>query len=184
MSNAAILFPPQREVARADDYLGPADVVEVRAHEVDVTLRGGARVRAELALAYPYEPVVGDVLLVTGKGGEHYVIGVLRGTGRTSLAIQGDVELRAVGGSLELSGDKGVRLHGPELQIYAGKLRTVAGAVTQQFTSLCQRVTTLLSVHAGQKHTVVDGDTIDKAKSATLLTEENVTINGKQIHLG
>jgi hypothetical protein len=151
---------------------------------VEVTLRGGERVSAQLALAFPYAPVVGDVLLVTGKGGEHYVIGVLRGAGRTALAIQGDVELRAVGGTLELSGDSGVRLHGPELQIYAGKLRTVAGAVTQQLTSLCQRVTTLLSVHAGQKHTVVDGDSVEKARSATLLTEETVTLNGKQIHLG
>jgi Protein of unknown function (DUF3540) len=180
MSNAASRFI---ELPQAD-YLGPADVVEVHAHEVLVTLRGGARVSAELALALPYQPAPGDVLLVTGRAGEHYVIGVLRGTGRTSLAIQGDVEVRAVGGSLDLSGDRGVRIHGPEVQLYAGKLRTVAGAVVEQFTSLCQRVSSLLSVHAGQKHTVVDDDTIEKARSATLLTDETVTINGKQIHLG
>jgi hypothetical protein len=184
MSSVTPLFAARAPQCAFDDYLGPGEVTEVRAREVQATLRGGASVSAELALAFPYEPAPGDVLLVAGKGGEHYVIGVLRGSGRTTLAIQGDVELRAVGGSLDLSGDAGVRLHGPELQVYAGKLRMVAGAAIEQFTSLCQRVSALFSVHAGQKHTVVDDDSIEKARSATLLTEETVTINGKQVHLG
>jgi hypothetical protein len=47
-----------------------------------------------------------------------------------------------------------------------------------------QRVTTLLSVHAKESHTAVDESSITKAKNAAILTEEAMSINGKQIHLG
>jgi hypothetical protein len=184
MSNAIPLLVPCVSPARADDYLGPAEVVTACGGEIEVALRGGARARAQLALAFPYEPAPGDVLLVIGKGTEDYVIGVLQGSGCTSLALPGNVELRAVGGALHLAGDRGVRVRGPEIELHAGTLREVAGAVVHQFTSLCQRVSALLSVHAGQRHTVVDDASIEKAKSATILTEETVTINGNQIHLG
>ena len=76
----------------AADFLGPAEVVEVQGDEVVVELRGGEPARAALALAAPYEPVAGDVLLVIGKDGEHYAIGVLRGSGKTALRVQGDLE--------------------------------------------------------------------------------------------
>ena len=42
----------------------------------------------------------------------------------------------------------------------------------------------MLSVHAREVHTVVDETHLTKAKSASVLTEETMTINGKQIHLG
>ena len=65
-----------------------------------------------------------------------------------------------------------------------GKLRMIAGAAVQRFTSLCQRVTDLLSVQAGESQTVVEGTSYAQAKSATILTEDKVSINGKSIYLG
>jgi hypothetical protein len=167
-----------------DDYLGPAEVVAVEAGAVTVELPGGPAVEARLALALPYEPAIGDVLLVIGKGGAHYVIGVLHGAGRTALALHGDVALHAVDGTLSLTGDKGVEVRGPEIDVQTGKLRMVADAVVQKFASVWQRVSSVLSVHAGQTHTVVDGGTFAQSKSATILTEQTVTINGKEIYLG
>jgi hypothetical protein len=166
------------------DYLGPAQVVDVEPGSVGVELPDGSVARARMALAVAYEPVPGDTLLVIGNSGGHYVIGVLHGTGRCTLAMPGDVEVRASGGVLRLSGDHGVELRGPEVEITATKLHVVAGAVMQRFVSLCQRVTGLLRVHAGEVHRVVDGDEVTQAKTATILTEGIVTINGKQIHLG
>ena len=93
-----------------------------------VEIRGGERARAQMALSIPYEPAVGDVLLVIGKGDEHYVIGVLHGSGKTSLSFQGAVDLRATGGPLTLSSDQGVAIHGPEMEIQTGKLQVFAGA--------------------------------------------------------
>jgi hypothetical protein len=172
---------PARE---AEEYLGPAQVVEVRAHEVLVSLPDAGTACAALAFAMPYVPAVDDVLLVIGRGGKHYAIGVLHGAGRTSFSIQGDVDLRSVNGKLSLSGDRGVEVRGPEVDVYTTALRMVARDVTQKFESLFQRVSSLLRVHAGEAQTIVDGGAVTQAKRAAIVTEETVTINGREVHLG
>jgi hypothetical protein len=151
---------------------------------VTVALPGGAEVSAEMALALPYAACAGDVLLVVGEGSEHFVIGVLAGRGKTSLELQGDVSLRAVGGTLELAGDEGVRVRGPTVEVHADKLHAVARTVVQTFASLFQRVTEALHVHARQEISIVDEGSYKQAKTAAIQTEETVTINGKEIHLG
>ena len=60
----------------------------------------------------------------------------------------------------------------------------VARDVTQRFESVCQRVSALLRVHAGDAQTLVDRGTVTQAKRAAILTEETVTVNGREIHLG
>lgn len=124
------------------------------------------------------------MLLVIGTEKGFYVIGVLHGRGTTSLAFQGDVELRAMGGALRIGADKGVEVRSPEITLQSGKLRLMADAMVQTFATVRQRVTELLSVHAAARHTVVDGASHEQAKSATILTEEKMTINGKAIYLG
>jgi Protein of unknown function (DUF3540) len=171
-------------VPQPGDYLGPGHVVAVMPHEVEVEIRGGEHARAQMALSIPYEPSVGDVLLVIGKDDEHYVIGVLHGSGRTSLSFQGPVDLRASGGPLTLSSDVGVAIHGPEMEIQTSKLQVFAGAVVEKLGSLYQRVRETLSVHAGKTHTVVDDASFLTAKNASIVTEETMSINGNEIHLG
>lgn len=183
MAQTAVRTLP-RIAPAPDDYLGPAEVVVVAPTSVVVELPGRGELRAEPAFALPYAPVVGDLLLVIAKGDACYAIGVLRGSGKTRIALQGDVDLSAEGGRLRLSSDQGIELHGPELDVHAGKLRVVADAVQQTFSSVCQRVKSLLHVHAGEARTLVDGGSFAQSKSATILTEENVTVNGKEIHIG
>jgi len=183
MTSAARKIRPL-EAPRPDDYLGPGHVIAVAPHEVEVEIGEGLRVSARMALAFPYAPEPGDVLLVIGKGADHYVIGVLHGTGRAALSFQGGVDIRAQGGPLTLSSDQAVAIRGPELEVEAGKLRMVAGSVVQKFTSLVQRVRDAMSVRAGQAHTVVDDRSLMTAKNASIVTEEAMTINGSEIHLG
>jgi hypothetical protein len=182
MSNLAVLIGDR--AARVEDYLGPATVIEARGRSAVVELPDGPRVKARLALAFPYEPAQGDVLLVIGKGEEYYGIGVLEGEGRSILSFKGDVDVRAEGGTLSLSGDKGVEIRGEEVGVHAGQLKVVAGAVVQTFTSLFQRVTELMSSRSKRSHTIVDEASFTQAKSAAIVTEEDVTINGKHVHLG
>ena len=92
--------------------------------------------------------------------------------------------MRAVGGRLRLSGDEGVVVSGPSMQVSVGKLELVARAVVERFVSLTQRVSDMLSVQAGKSHTVVEGTSYQQAKSATMLVHEKISINGKAIHLG
>ena len=168
---------------QASTFLGPGVVVEAGAgrRTVTVSLGGALRVPAEMAI--PYEPVVGDTLLVIGVD-EHYVIGVLAGRGKHLLGSQGDVVVHAVGGALELRGDAGVRISAPSIEVDAGTLRTVARSAIEAFTTLHQRVSDLLSIHAGQSHTMVERESFTQARAAVIQTEETVTINGQQIHLG
>ncbi len=165
------------------DHLGPARVLSVTPDEVRVDI-SGAEVSAVMALAFPYRPAIGDLLLVIGKGNEHYVIGVIQGAGHSTFTFPGNVEIRADRGELSLSAEKGVKVSSSEIALEATTVRVTAGALVQKLTSAYQRVRELLSVHAGEQEVVVDGSALTRAKSATVLTEENMTINGKQIHLG
>lgn len=165
-------------------HLGPGEVVSVMPHEVEVEIAPGRRVQAQMALSIAYEPCVGDVLLLLGKGDDHYVVGVLRGSGKTSLSFQGAVDVRATGGPLTLSSDVGIVLHGPETEIHAGKLQVFAGSVVEKLGSLYQRVRDALQVHAGKTHTVVDDASFLTARNAAIVTEETMSINGNEIHLG
>ena len=187
MSTTATTAAPKTErapAARADEYLGPAHVISASGRELSLELPSGQIVAATLAVAFPYEAVTGDVLLVIARGESYYGIGVLHGTGTTRLAFPGDVELASDGGTLRLSGAKGVTIDGPELDVRVGALRMLADSLTQRFATVYQRVTSLLSVHAKESHTAVDESTFTKAKNAAILTEETMSINGKQIHLG
>lgn len=170
---------------RPGEYLGPARVVAVEGPMITVELPGSeGTVVVEPAFVLPYAPAVGDSLLVIGRGARHYAIGVLHGTGTTTLSLQGNVALHARDGELSLAGDKGVSIRGPELEIEVGKARLVADAVVQKMNSLYQRVSGLFSVRAVEAHTVVETTSFTKAKNASLLTEETVTVNGKQVLLG
>jgi hypothetical protein len=164
--------------------LGPAEVLSVGPGYVEVCLEHGAVARAELALATPYEPAIGDQLLVIGDADRHWVIGVIRGKGRTVLSFDGDVELRSNDGVLRLASGKRVEVESPDVAFHVGTLRTVADSVIEHVSSLTQRVRSLLSVHAGQRREIIDGSTTTQAQSSTLLTEGDVKVNGKAIHLG
>ena len=187
MSKPAVARSPEVvpiPVALAAPDLGPAIVVAAPPGRWVVRLADGREVPARVALAPPDEARPGDEVLVIGNAAGHYVLGVLSGAGRTSIELPGDGVVRAVGGTLRLEGDHGVELAGPAVDVRTGRLEILAGSVVETFVSLRQRVTELLSVRAGQTHTVVEGASHTQAKSAAILTEKTVTINGKAIHLG
>ena len=109
MSNVAVLrIDSERESAPSQPFLGPAEVVEVGSPtDVRVRLPDGAIATARLALAFTYEPRPADVLLVIGNPDGHYVIGVLHGTGKTTMAVAGDVEVRVVGTEFNVTSTAG-----------------------------------------------------------------------------
>jgi hypothetical protein len=168
----------------ASDYLGPARVVDVRGGDITVELPGAVPARATMALAFPYRPATGDTLLVVARDGATYVIGVLQGTGETVLAFAGGVELRAEGGPLRLASNQSVELQAPEVAIEAARLRVYAEAAVEKLGTFYQHVRGLFRARAGEAETIVDEGALTRAKRATILTEETMTINGKQIHLG
>ena len=59
------------------------------------------------------------------------------------LELQGDVDIRAVGGMLNLVSDKAVAIQAPEVGLSARKLTTIADTVVQKLGTLRQRVNEL-----------------------------------------
>jgi hypothetical protein len=165
-------------------YLGPATVTEAAAAVLLAKLPNGEVVRPRLALAFPFVPAAGDTLLVVGQADRYFVIGVIESTGRTELRFRGDVELRAVDGTLELHGERGVSLHGPEIDLKTRKLGVVADKVTEAFGTVFTRVKALLSVHTGETDTVVHGEWSSRSERAAITSQEVVSVNGKEVHLG
>jgi hypothetical protein len=181
MSNVARLRIEEQPTGTL--YLGPAKVLQAGATAVEVELPRGGRERARLALAYTYEPCLGDEVLTFGNADGYWIIGIIHGQGPAMLRFPADAEI-AAGGTLRITADRGVDVRAQEFSVTTQKMRMIAAEVVHSFKSLRQRVQELLSVQAGQTHTIVEGSMHSQAKNATILTKEKVSINGKEVHLG
>lgn len=168
------------------DTLGPGRVVRVGPRSVTVQLEDGAKqeVSVELALSFPYRPVVDDRLLVVGKEGEqHYAIGVLSGSAPAELSFQGDVSLHAVNGRLSLHGDA-VEIDAPRVTLRAKTLQTFAGSLTETADSAYRWVKGLLTVRAGESFRVVTGEDRSQAEEVVILSKTTVKVDGNNVQLG
>ncbi len=181
MSNVATIHS---SLQPGQPYLGSAQVCQARPHQVEVEHPTGERCWARLALAFSYEPQVGDELLVIGNDDGTFVIGVLQGSGTARLTFPADVELRSTTGKVRITGERGVDLDGPEVNLRAQQVRVLAGKMVERLGSLYQSVTEALNLRAGETHTMVEGTAYTQAKRSTLLTRDEVNINGKSINLG
>ncbi|MFT4512412.1 MAG: hypothetical protein ACI91B_001106 [Planctomycetota bacterium] len=175
---------PGPAVPLPSDYLGPARVLSFDATSAEVLIGHGAITQVRFAFSTPYSPALGDELLVIGKTGAFFAIGVLAGSGRTEIALQGDVEVRAVGGSLRLTGDRGVSVHAPEVTVQTGAMKTFAKSVVEKADTACRWVRGLLTQRSGESHTVVDGEDYSCAETRISLAAKVNKIDGGSVQLG
>lgn len=181
MSNVAPLHPTSPSCGHR---LGPATVVGVVGAGLRVQRDDGSHGLAQLAVAFPYQPSLGDIVLVICEGERTYVIGVLHQRGGTTLEFSGDVDIRSRDGKVRLRGEEGVELEGPTVDVNTGKLRVVAEAALHTFGWLRQRIRESWDVQAGESRTVVDGTATTQAQEARIVTRGKVAIHGKAVHLG
>lgn len=167
----------------ANTYLGPARVRKVAGNRIQLEFPDELP-WAMLALAFPYQPAVGDIVLAAGQGQNWYVIGVLQGTGKTSLMVPGDFEVLAPRGRIRLIAGKGVQVKSTEVRITADKLEMVARRVIEQFTDAVCWIRDAWQIRAGRVRTQVEEDYQVKAKRINERAEEDVKIDGNKIHLG
>lgn len=139
---------------------------------------------ATVALAYPYAPTVNDTVLAIGQGEAWYVIGVLQGSGKTSLTVPGDLAIRAPFGAIELNAARGVKIKSPAVQIIAGKLDVFAHAIVERFANATRWVKETFQIRAGRQRTRVEGTYDLKAERIVERAEGDVKIDGNQIKLG
>jgi len=172
------------EVLDEATFLGPAEVRSRRGKRLKAQLPDGRTIEPEMALAWPTPVSEGDRVLVVGRESHFYVIGVLETKRSLKLRFFGDVLLHAVGGRVELQGDKEVELRAPDVAIRAQKFKTLAESVVERASTLYQNVREVLSVHAGEKREIVRGEWHARAERANIMASETVSVNGKEVHLG
>jgi hypothetical protein len=171
------------EQLEATTFLGPAQVLKVAGNRAQLELPDEL-VWGTVALAFPYQVVVGDTVLAIGQGGDWYVIGVLRGSGKTTLTVPGDLAIRAPRGSLELDAAKGVRIKSPLVEIVSSKLKLVAKSIVERCEDATRRVKKAYQLRVGRLRTRVESTYDLKAERIVERAEEDVKIDGRKIDLG
>jgi hypothetical protein len=166
-------------------HLGPAIVSRAAGRRVQLRRDGQeAEEWADLALAFPYQPAPGDVVLVVAQEERVYVIGVLQGRGPSVLAFPGDVTLSAPTGAIHLDSGKGVTMSAPTVEMRAETIELEAVTLTQRVESAFQWVKDLLQVRSGRSRTVVDGTSHQLAQRTFIRSEKETKVDGEKIYLG
>jgi hypothetical protein len=161
--------------------LGPARVTAIHDDTMRVLTEAG-EADAVLALAYPYAPEVGDIVLVIGED-QRYVIGVLRGRGKSRFVAPGDLELHARG-EVQIFGERGVEIRSPRLLLRADKVETIAQVILERAHNAYRWVKDLVQTYAGRQRTVVEGSSLLNAERILERAEKEVKIDGSKVLLG
>lgn len=162
-------------------YVGPASVRGLKDGKVLLAMPDGSG-EAELALAYPYSPCRGDVVLVCGTT-DLYVIGVLRAQGVTRIDIPGDVVIGA-GGKLRLQAGQAVEIESPRVGLRADRFEILAHSLFERVTDAYRWARGVVQTTAGRIRSVVSGTASLQAERIVEIASKDVHIDGERINLG
>lgn len=165
-------------------YLGEGRVVHALGAMLVVVLEDDTRVRATSALAFPYQPVKGDRLLVIGDAKSFFAIGVLEGHGRTHLSNLEGVSLSAEEGRLRLTGDRGIRIRSDEVRVRAATWSKVALTVVETVREKSTQVRERLEVEATEIDEHSDDRWVTQAKRVVIKALLGARMKGSTVRLG
>lgn len=166
-------------------YAGTAQVLGVDAQGRAVARLAdglGTETTVEWALPFRYQPAPGDQLVVIGRAGRHWAIGVRLGRGRSELAFRGSIALAAKG-ALRLRADRGVRLLGKVISLRAGRLEVAVRALEERAGSVLRVVEGTLEELAGSVLRLTAGEEAVIAKDVTIMAEELVKMDGDPVQV-
>lgn len=136
----------------------------------------------EWALPFRYQPALGDQLMVIGRAGRHWAIGVQEGRGRSELAFRGSIALAAKG-ALRLQADRGVRVLGKVLSLRAGRLEVAARTLEERAAVITRTVAGKLEELAGKALRLTAGEEAVIAKDVTIMGDELVKLDGDPVQV-
>ncbi|APR77369.1 Hypothetical protein A7982_02716 [Minicystis rosea] len=116
-----------RKLANVETTLEAGCVERIADDMIEVQLAGGM-CRARRAKSCLVAPELGDRVLCAIAADDAYVLAVLAGreAAPTLLAADGDLQIRARGGRVSVSGSEGVALVGNEVSVNAGEVNVHA----------------------------------------------------------
>ena len=164
------------------NYVGPARILDVIESRVVLQL-GDLEVPATVALT-PYRPVCGDIVLAIGGETGYYVIGLLHGTGPTTITSPGDLNIIATNGVISLLSTKMVSLKSPTIRLNANRLDVAARAVFERFSTAYTWIKDNFQLRTGRMRTTVRDSYHLGAERIVEKARKDVTIDGDSINLG
>ena len=163
-------------------WFGTASVVAETQSGVRLRLHDdfARTVDARWALPYRYRPTPQDVVWATADAERAYVLGVLRGAGRSELVFQGDTTW-TTRGTLRLVAGRGVRIVGERVTLRAQALRVVAAEVHAHARRWTERVVGLRSLRAGSVFRHTAGLESVAAREVAVRAETAVKFDGGDV---
>lgn len=175
-------------------HLGPGRVMAVEDTPgwVRLEIADQGFCRARIAVAAPYSPAEGDEVLVLRQGEDvPYIVGVLEVAGRTCWRVPGDLDLQAngairirAGTALKLEGAQNVEVAAPCATVRASRLNLLAATLVQRVGNLLTWASGLLQTRSERLRQVTKQGWFVRAGRGHIKTADNMSINGKTIHLG
>jgi ABC-type ATPase involved in cell division len=160
-----------------------ARVLDVEGNQL--RLQAGERVfGATLALAFPYKPQIGDVVLAIAQGDEAWVIGVIEGSGVTTFSAPADLEFRATRGRIVLSARDEIEIKSRNVNVVAENAQTLAENLTQQVGNLESIVRQTSILRAAESRTEIEQTCTLRAERVNVRGRKEVKIDGDLINLG
>ncbi|MCA8914883.1 MAG: DUF3540 domain-containing protein [Planctomycetes bacterium] len=166
-----------------DVKLTPASVLQTSGRMLTVMTAEG-EVVAENALAFPYQPVKGDSLLVIGQGEHWFAIGLLAAQGDMAIAFPANAVFSAPRGEIKFKSGKAIDMHSPNVRIRAGKLELLAKTISEKVDNAYRSVRKLLKLDAGRISTTVEETTHTRAGRFVVNAKQDVKMDGEKIYLG
>jgi len=164
-------------------FLGPALVVHAVDGRIKLDVLGEER-WAVTALGFLYQPRVGDTVLAIGQEGTYYVIGVLKGTGPTTITVPADFEVRAPRGRIVLTAAEAVEVQGYQVRISTKRLEILAQTAVERFGDVTRWVRETFQLRAGRLRSRITGTYDVGAERIVERAKGDVKIDGRKIHLG
>ena len=171
---------------RNASYVGEAVVdAVIDGHALLVTLPSALVVEAKIATCLPYGFGVGDRVVLVGKKSAYYVIALAKPRLKTTLEVDGNIHLEALGGTMEVVGDQGIVVEAPEVAVHARDRFTVeAHRLHRTSTETWTEVDGVLRTTTRDSDTAIRAGWYTKAQSVVLKVEKAFRFRGKVVRLG
>lgn len=181
----------------ASTKIGPAVVASLEDGRVIATFEG-EQVSAINAIAFPWTPNPGDVVLLiaqadsqeraagqpTGLPPQHYIIGVLQTRGDFTMTFPANVNFSAPRGDISFHSGRTIDVHGAEVKVTGGKITLLAKTMTEKFSNAFRWVSDMVQLKAGRSRTLVEGASYERCERRVIKARKDVRVNGNRIHLG
>jgi hypothetical protein len=162
--------------------IGAAVVTDCESGRARVLFEGSP-LSARLALAFAYQPLPGDVVLIIVQAEDAYIIGVLSGRGTTTLAVHADLALSAPHGRISLRAGHGIDLDAPQVAVRAQAIEMTAVTLVQRVQTAFKTFTDLLHITAGRRHTRIDGVSMESTERTYHRSDKETVLNGESINI-